>query len=320
LLGKLPAVIDVAAIVVSLLAGFWLVLVGLFMLFQPERALRALAMFGSTPLLHFSELGLRMLAGLALVIAGPFSRLPEFLVPAGWFIALSSVVLMLLPRAWHAAYATWWSERFSISAVRGLGPVACLAGAALIFILALAFPARLAGFCDATQSDVLTQACRFPGSLPGQEQTGADVSGADVIEARTVELSIATGRYGVMLAQAREILGLKEPAGLSVAAPAASTVQELQGIADQQAAIARELLADTRLACSRPDVPAAARELACAVERDMPPGLQRPIAPAVDAISDRDAALGSLVMRWWAGVCALAPQVHADEPPACAIE
>ena len=312
--------IDAAAIVVSLLAGLWLFLVGLFMLFLPARALRALAMFGSTPLLHFSELGLRMVAGLALIVAGPYSRLPEFLVPAGWFIALSSVVLMLLPRAWHAAYATWWSARFSISAVRGLGPVACLAGAALIFLLALASSGRLAGLCDATQRDVVTQACRFLGSLLEQEQTGPDVSGADVIEARIVELSIATGRYDVMLVQAREILGLKESAGLSDSAPAASTLQELQGIADQQAAIARELLADTRLACSRPDVPVAARELACAVERDVPPGLQRPIAPAVDAISDRDGELGSLVMRWWAGVCALAPQVHADEPPACAIE
>lgn len=312
--------IDVAAVFVSLLAGLWLILVGLFMLFYPARALRALALFGSTPLLHFSELGLRMVAGLALILAGPFSHLPEFLVLAGWFIALSSVVLMLLPRTWHAAYAIWWSARLSVTAVRWLAPVACLAGAALIHVLAFAPPGRLSGLCDAKHREALTPDCRFLGALPEQEKAGMEESGADVIEARIVELSIATGRYGVMLAQARDILGLKELAELSGAAPAAGMLQELQGIADQQVAIARELLADTRQACSRPDVPVAARELACVVERDMPSGLQRPIAPAVDAISERDGELGRFVMRWWNGVCALAPQPRADEPSACAIE
>lgn len=291
---------DVAAIVLGLLAGLWLILVGMVMFILPSRALRALAKFGSTPFLHFSELGLRMVVGFALVVAAPLSSLPDVLVPVGWFVAVSSVVLMMLPRAWHAAYATWWSERISVTAVRCLSPLALLAGGALIV--------------------VLTPAGMFPGSLPERAHSGGVVLDAGAVEPRVAELWIATGRYGVMLSQARGILGLKEPNGLSGVMPEDSTLEEMRAIADQQAMIARELLADTRVTCSLIEVPIAARTLACATARDLPPGFQQPVAPEISAISERDSALGGFVMRWWSEVCALAPQALPDEGAACAIE
>jgi hypothetical protein len=291
---------DAPAILVSLLAGLWLILVGIIMLFRPVWALRALAKFGSTPFLHFSELGLRMVVGFALVVAAPSSSLPDVLVPVGWFVAVSSVVLMMLPRAWHAAYATWWSERISVTAVRCLSPLALLAGGALIL--------------------VLTPAGMFPVSLSERGNPGGAVSDAGAVEARVAELWIATGRYGVMLSQARGILGLKEPNGLSGVVTEDSMLEEVRAIALQQAMIGRELLADTRLTCTLIDVPIAARTLACATARDLPPGFQQPVAPEISAVLERDAALGDFVMRWWNGVCALAPEALPDEAPACAIE
>ena len=63
--------------------------------------------------------------------------------------------------------------------------------------------------------------------------------------AALIELSISTGRYGVMLGQARDILRLPEPAmptGDSVSGPADDQAQERSRIATEQARVAAEFL------------------------------------------------------------------------------
>jgi hypothetical protein len=88
---------------------------------------------GSTNVIHYTELGLRLLGGVALTIAAAASRFPAVLTPIGWFVILSSIVLLLLPRRWHAMYATWWAQRISPLAVRLIAPISLVVGGALIY-------------------------------------------------------------------------------------------------------------------------------------------------------------------------------------------
>lgn len=117
---------------VVVLAGAWLILLGLFMAVAPRRALSALRAMGGTPQVHFGEMALRTAIGLALVVAAPVSRFPTAVAVIGAFLIVSALVLMLLPRRWHAAYSRWWADRIPVLAVRLIAPASILAGAALI--------------------------------------------------------------------------------------------------------------------------------------------------------------------------------------------
>lgn len=116
--------------------GVWLIGLSLFMLAAPGRALKALAAMGGTPVMHFGEMALRILAGGVLMLAAAVSRFPSALTLIGGFLIASAVVLMLAPRRWHAAYSTWWAARIPVWAVRFSAAFSILAGGVLIWALA----------------------------------------------------------------------------------------------------------------------------------------------------------------------------------------
>jgi hypothetical protein len=99
----------------------------------PETALRVLRLTASTRTVNNVEQGLRLLAGCALLLRSPASKLPQSFEVAGWFIILSSLVLLVLPLRWHSAYAAWWAGRLRPAAVRMFAPVSALAGISLIY-------------------------------------------------------------------------------------------------------------------------------------------------------------------------------------------
>lgn len=139
---------------------------------------------------------------------------------------------------------------------------------------------------------------------------------------RVMELYIATGRYGVMLAQARDILRLPETVVSPEAtpSPAGDPVQELKSISEQQVRVARELAGDTLVACNRAGVPDDVRRVACETAKAVPASMQTAVPAQLGAVASRDGALGGLVMRWWEQVCSTAPKAAGGEPHACAIE
>lgn len=120
----------------AVLVGVWLMGLSLFMLLAPKRALGVLAAMGSTPLIHFGEMAGRVAAGLVLMLASGVSRSPQILTLIGAFLIVSAVVLMVLPRRWHAGYSTWWAQRIPVWAVRVSAVVSIVAGAVLLWTVA----------------------------------------------------------------------------------------------------------------------------------------------------------------------------------------
>lgn len=114
-------------------SGLWLILVAVWMVFRPAASRAVLAKMGSTPLIHFGEHFVRALVGLAFVGAAEYSRAPDIVTYAGWFLVASSILIMLAPRRMHAAYAVWWADRLPLWAYRALAPVSLIGGAALIW-------------------------------------------------------------------------------------------------------------------------------------------------------------------------------------------
>lgn len=102
---------------------------------RPKTALAALGLMGGSAAIHIGEMAVRILVGLALVIAADASRYPVVITALGGFLIASAVVLLILPRRWHGAYSTGWASRIPEGAVRLIGPLSWLMGGALIWVV-----------------------------------------------------------------------------------------------------------------------------------------------------------------------------------------
>ena len=91
----------IALIVVSA-AGLWLVGVAFLMALRPRYCLQLFEKMSanlerSNWRLQFTEQGLRVLAGVALIVRAPASKLPLVFEVAGWLLVATSLLIMVAP-------------------------------------------------------------------------------------------------------------------------------------------------------------------------------------------------------------------------------
>jgi hypothetical protein len=126
------------ALIVVAAAGLWLVGIAFLMALRPRYCLEVFEKMSaslerSNRRLQFTEQGLRVLAGVALIVRAPASKLPLVFEVAGALLVASSLLIMILPVHWHGAYGRWWVGRIAPLAVRVLSPVPMMAGVGLIY-------------------------------------------------------------------------------------------------------------------------------------------------------------------------------------------
>lgn len=180
--------------------------------------------------------------------------------------------------------------------------------------LALAAVACLAAGC-AEMDELL--------SNDNDPQTAAEIANAQ--RDSLWEIQLTAGRYGVMLGQAREILGLPDPEpGLMFPGDSEDVGKQREDLAAYQAHVTKEFLTDAARACKRKRVPAGVRKMACAQQKTTPAELKTPVAPELVALSQRNERVGEVIMPWWDAVCATkrkpgrAPK--PDDDPICPME
>jgi hypothetical protein len=124
--------ISLLALLIVCMAGLWLVLVGLLCAAEPARALHYLSRMGSSWAVNLAELLPRGLVGLAMVIRAPASKAPAEFTVFGWFLAISALAILAVPRKSHHAFALAAAKRFPSSAARWLvSPISVAGGIAL---------------------------------------------------------------------------------------------------------------------------------------------------------------------------------------------
>jgi len=124
---------ETTALLVVAATGLWLVATAALMAVHPLRFLQLLSLTASSRRINNIEQGLRLLAGLALIIRAGASKLPGLFELGGWFVFTSSVILLVLPLRWHAAYAIWWSLKLKPWALRAIAPISGAFGIGLVY-------------------------------------------------------------------------------------------------------------------------------------------------------------------------------------------
>ncbi|WP_299390774.1 hypothetical protein [uncultured Gelidibacter sp.] len=118
---------------ILILFGLFLIGVGFLMLLKPEIARGLLNKAASTTIINYTEIGLRMVPAIALIIYAAHSKYPMALSIIGWFMALTSVVLFLIPRQWHYNYSQKWTRMLKPLYFQIISPFSILLGALLIY-------------------------------------------------------------------------------------------------------------------------------------------------------------------------------------------
>jgi len=115
--------------------ALWLISIGIWSLIYPHAALKALSKMGSTNLINYTELGLRLIVGLAFLGGASIFQYPQISRIIGWFLVATSIILMIIPRGWHHAYAVYWSKQLPLWSLRLFMPIGISFGLILLIIV-----------------------------------------------------------------------------------------------------------------------------------------------------------------------------------------
>ncbi len=122
----------IAAKIVILIFGFFLITVGFLMLFRPKIARSTLQKAGSTNFINYAEITIRMIPGIAMVIYAEYSKHPDALKLFGWFIIFTSLILYAVPRRTHHAFSLKSAEILKPIYFQLISPFSLLFGALII--------------------------------------------------------------------------------------------------------------------------------------------------------------------------------------------
>ena len=102
------------------------------MLFQPKKARAIVKKAGSTNLINYGELIIRIIPAGALIFYSDFSTAPIFFKALGWGMIITSIVLLILPRKLHHTYSLKATEIIKPDYFQFISPLAFFFGGFLI--------------------------------------------------------------------------------------------------------------------------------------------------------------------------------------------
>lgn len=95
--------------------GLFLIFSGFLMFFKPEKVRVLIGKAGSTYLINYTELGIRLIVGIAFLINSFYSNYEIEFKVLGYFLSITAIILMFIPIKIH--------NRFSRKAASFLRPI-----------------------------------------------------------------------------------------------------------------------------------------------------------------------------------------------------
>jgi len=107
--------IEILAKWTTILFGVFFICIAFLMLLKPKKANEILRKAGSTNLINYAEITIRIIPAVGLILTANNSKFPELLKLFGFFMLLTSLVLYFVPRQLH--------HNFSLKAAEILKPL-----------------------------------------------------------------------------------------------------------------------------------------------------------------------------------------------------
>ncbi len=95
--------------------GIFIILIGFLMLFNPKKARIILRKAGSTNFINYSEITIRLIPAIALILHADFAKYPEGFKILGWIMVITSFILFVIPKKTH--------HKFSMNSADRLKPI-----------------------------------------------------------------------------------------------------------------------------------------------------------------------------------------------------
>lgn len=118
---------------IVILFGVYLIGVGFLMLLRPTKARAFLRKAGSTAIINYAEITIRMIPATGLIIYSELSKYPEIFKILGWFMIVTSIVLYFVPRRMHHNYALKCADILAPKYIQLISPFSILFGCATIY-------------------------------------------------------------------------------------------------------------------------------------------------------------------------------------------
>jgi uncharacterized membrane protein YfcA len=116
-----------------ILFGVFLVSVGFLMLLNPKKTRSILQKAGSTTIINYGEITIRIILATALILYSDFSRYPFPLKMLGWFMFITSIILYFIPRKMHHNFSLKSAEILRPFYFQLISPFSVLFGLLIIY-------------------------------------------------------------------------------------------------------------------------------------------------------------------------------------------
>ena len=120
---------------VVILFALFLMFSGFLMFFKPENVRKTIAKAGSTYMINYSELVIRLFIGIAFYIVSLFSIYELFFSVFGYFLIFSALILMLVPIKTHNQFSRRASEFLKPNYLKFISPISIISGLLLLLIM-----------------------------------------------------------------------------------------------------------------------------------------------------------------------------------------
>ena len=120
---------------VVILFALFLLFSGFLMFFKPENVRTIIAKAGSTYLINYTELTIRLFIGIAFYTVSLFSIFQLFFSVFGYFLIVSALILMFVPIKRHNQFSRKASEFLKPNYLKLIAPISIIFGLLLFLII-----------------------------------------------------------------------------------------------------------------------------------------------------------------------------------------
>jgi len=112
--------------------GIFFICVGGIMLITPKIARETLRKAGSTNLINYAEITIRIIPAIALILCSNYSKYPDFFKIFGWFMLATSFVLYFVPRHLHHNFSNKAADILKPLYFQLISPISIIIGIIII--------------------------------------------------------------------------------------------------------------------------------------------------------------------------------------------